>query len=127
MQTEGSRSTELYMSLLGGSQAQAAAAAGEGGASPPFGAVFHILGVPPRVDVNVSTLPFAWKRHFHQTTRRGVFPTLGQLWETRGFSSAIAGQTLHSHTQHGDTCQKPPSDTRGHVEMPGVSGPGTGC
>lgn len=79
------------------------------------------------MDVNISTHPFAWKPHFHQMTRGGAFPTLGWLWETRGFSSAIAGQTLHSHIQHSDTRKKPPSDTRGHREMPGVSDPGAGC
>ena len=91
-----------------------AAAAGEGSPSPPFfGAVFHILAVPPMV-VNISTHAFAWKPHFHKGTRRDAFPTLAQLWETTGFSSAIAGQMLHSHLKHGDACQKPCSNAREH-------------
>lgn len=101
-----------------------AAAAGEGSTSPPFfGAVFHIPGVPPII----STHPFAWKPNFHKTTRRDVFSTLGQIKETRGFCSAIAGQMLQSHLKHGDTCQKTQQREGTQVETPGVSAPGTGC
>jgi len=76
-------------------------------------------------DVNISTHPFAWKTHFHKTTRRGVFLTLGQLWETTGFSTA--SQMLHSHLKHGDACQKPHSNMGGRGGDAWVSAPGAGC
>lgn len=60
----------------------------------------------PCINVRISTHPFAWKPHFHKTTWRDVFPTLGQIKKTRCFCSAIAGQMLQSHLKHGDTCQK---------------------
>lgn len=74
---------------------------------------FPFLVFLPCMDVNISPHPFAWKPHFQETTRRDAFPTLGQPWETTGFSSAIASQMLHSHLKHGDACQKPHSNARG--------------
>lgn len=121
----GKQETELYVSLLPPPrqvqaqgrcpQGAVAAAAGEGSTSPPFLVLYFTFLVSlPCVDVNISTHPFAWKPHFHKMTRRDAFPTLGELWETAGFSSAIARQMLHGHLKHGDTCQKPRSNARGH-------------
>lgn len=60
----------------------------------------------PRINVKISTHPFAWKPHFHKTTWRDVFPTLGQIKKTRGFCSAVAGQMLHSHLKYRGPRQK---------------------